>query len=209
MDNSLIKYSDNAKLIINHFEPRYEEIDFLLSPDLVMSKKARSLLEREKVNLSRVKEIIEMGYEPITPPSHWYFGFFSRPGVFSGYNPYASIVRNMNFDKFAGSHNDAGMVRIFSAPIPKSAKEKIDKASKIFDGMSHIRVFSPNVYDFVEQSGTINSSGRLAPTLGLYAPDSKDPVVIARLDAGDIPYFFEIARWDLSKELEAFRAKSS
>lgn len=122
----------------------------------------------------KVVSAFEAGFEPCSPPTHWYCGTLDRwqaGGSVTGW--------------FPSEHHlpDPTKVREFQKVLPLPVLKKWATARDVFG--DQIVVYSPDEADF--------------QIVGLHC----DPVMIGRLEYEGNILFFEIARWDTARDLQA------
>lgn len=142
--------------------------------------------------ISRIERLLAFGFEPTTPPD-WYCGHLSEPKeqrsetwprkeAPSGRTE--PTVSDSVWTLTAFSFSPFGMglgYRVFKGAIPAEAVRRYSIAKPLLDDA---RIYSPREEDFQFVS--------LEPA---------DPVLIGGVEVLGQPCYFEIARWDIDRDL--------
>jgi len=118
-----------------------------------------------------IKHLLAEGCEPTTPNAEWYCGHIEE-------DTSRSYYLRESWPNLTGSTD----MKVFKGPIPIEALERFSKTKQY---LSDVRVYSPHKEDF-----------RVVPE-----PIPHDPVIVGRVDFLKMPYYFEVARWDVGKDL--------
>ena len=140
-------------------------------------------INESKANIIRVKQLLAAGCEPTTPNIEWYSGYIKAPEL-----DWRGSIKNEAENKGwpsanAGSAAPGTRVAywLYRAPIPVAVLEQYALVEHLLDS---VRIYSPNIEDFQQ----------------VPMPVPHDPVMIGRVDL-TTPQYFEIARWDIDKDL--------
>lgn len=176
--------ADSQLGVMGVLAERRAKIEALLdSAQWDISREHRTDLEMQLRRLSRYESVVKAGYEPTTPPTAWFVGFMR------------AVPRSVSNRRewFPGRRTPDRWVNqperlVFTAPVPSDVMEKYRQAVPVF-GEENLRVYSPTINDFAADM----------------RPLPVDPVIIGRLDwnpqEGEKPTYYEIARWDVDKDL--------
>lgn len=131
--------------------------------------------------LERVKRVLALGAEPTTPPEAWYCGMLAQPEPIRRDRSGEPVYPDETWPRrYRSSYRDT--VSVFQGAMPLAALQRYAAAKDMIDD---VRVYSPREDDF-----------RQMP-----APELRDPVLIGRIDFLGEPHYFELARWDIDKDL--------
>lgn len=189
------------------------EVDALvIDREWVIKGVQREKLLDRRDQIARYQKVLQAGYEPTTLPA-WEVGIIERHRSFmrDQFGNKGAIIETWQpprepvptpptpktLDQLAYQMNQLyasgpsrGRVKLFTAPIPRSAWSAYRKARPVF-GVTELRVLSPNEADFAE----------------LPRPVAKDPVIIGRvLNIEGAWRHFEVARWNVTEDLAALYA---
>jgi len=152
------------------------------------------------------------GYEPTTPPSHWYCGMLplkakkndglrrlpeeTWPNRIAKDAEEAEAQQRERVAKMSAAeqrqwHEGGGwwwsqsryQVSVFMAPLPAEAYSAYQEATALF-GEANVRIYSPDRNHFQER--------RVQPI---------DPVIIGRVEMGADSHYFEVFRWDIKEDI--------
>lgn len=144
-------------------------------------KTDKKILAETEAALLRIKMVLAAGCEPTTPPQEWFHGFLEEPPKDQwGDYDVSSFDRSWPGKSVGG--NMVSRVDVFVGAIPPSALTKYAAVKGLVDS---VKVYSPRSEDF----RTFEN------------PMVADPVLIGVIRAAKKRYYFEIARWDVDKDL--------
>jgi len=175
---SFINSLGEVRLLLQHPQPLKSEKD---------------KLEIMEATLSRVVRGFQAGFSLTTPNKEWYCGVIEKRLIMYHYVYYwhrRGILEKITKVNPKNEDKEQAML-VYTGVIPAEAQKKIVIAREIFDE-ELIFVCSPQITDF--------RVPELCP----------DPVAIAMIQ--DVPnhgdLFFEVARWDVKKDLEVLLGKT-
>lgn len=141
--------------------------------------------------LDRIKRVLAAGAEPTTPPKQWFCGMVETPKKIRDWN---QVRAPKVWPRETWPHTAEGSlsinwrttddIRVFKGAIPLVALQKLAATKPDLDD---VRIYSPHVDDFQT----------------LRNPAPRDPVMIGLIDFLGEKQYFEIARWDIDKDLAA------
>lgn len=130
------------------------------------------------VVIDRIKRVLAAGGEPTSLQETWYAGQLTEPKRSEWRDPVETWP-------CANAHALWGAeVLVYKGAMPLSAVERLAEASPLLDD---VRIYSPRRDDFYAMP-------RRLP---------HDPVLVGMIDLLGEPQYFEIARWDVDKDLAA------
>lgn len=146
-----------------------------LQESVLKSRKKR--LRVLEAQLDKVVQAFQLGYEPTTPPMHWFHGIVEQGKTWA-----EGVMRHFPSD---GEHQPAHLeVRTYTGAMPLAVELAYVRAVPVFG--DDIVVYSPYLSDFK----------RAIPVV-------RDPVMIGRLKVGSERLFFEVIRWGTPEDLLA------
>lgn len=124
---------------------------------------------------NRIKQILAAGGEPTTPPIEWFCGRVITP----------MRLKNGRYpdETWPGKRHYQGEVRVYQGAMPVMALERYAAMKDLVDGT---RIYSPSDSDFEQIQKRI-----------VY----RDPVMIGSVAFLERNLYFELARWDIDKDL--------
>ena len=135
-------------------------------------------VRKAAADLQRIKRLLAVGAEPTTPPD-WYCGHLTEPPKTTdrwGEERYpAETWPSRNW-------SGRGTALVFNSAIPLDALQRYAAAKPLIDDA---RIYSPRDEDFYR----------------LPEPQPRDPVLIGMVRFLGEPQYFEIARWDIDRDL--------
>jgi hypothetical protein len=149
-------------------------------------------IRKAEVDLDRIKKVLAFGCEPTTPPE-WFCGHLTAPkkvkakdGRFDGREEYPSETwpQWSPETRYRSKTRDRD-THVYTGPMPAIALQRYAAVKSLIDD---VRVYSPRPEDFE----TIREDD-----------PSPDPVLIGMIAFLGEPQYFEIARWDIDKDLAA------
>lgn len=133
--------------------------------------------------LNRIKHLLAMGAEPTEVPAHWYCGHIEAPKKIKISRPFGNDEKWYPNETWPHQWVSNAAALVFNGPIPLNALRRYAAAKPYVDGA---RIYSPNINDFSQ----------------LRNPKRLDPVLIGSVYYLGQNLYFEIARWDIDKDLE-------
>jgi hypothetical protein len=144
-------------------------------------------LNEAQVAIVKIKQLLAAGCEPTTPNEAWYAGYLQAPET-----TWQGIPRNPETWPCAngtrGPEGERIAYWLYQAPIPVDVVEKYAMVEHLLDS---VRIYSPHMEDFKK----------------VMEPIPRDPVMIGRVNLLNSQRYFEIARWDIDKDLVAIFTK--
>jgi len=137
---------------------------------------------KAEASLDRIKRLLALGAEPTTPPQQWWCGHVEEPARTK--DSWGDLHYPAESWPCASSQRAA---MVFQSAIPIAALQRYAAAKPLLD---EYRIYSPSRDDFLE----------------LANPEPRDPVLIGLITHLGESLFFEIARWDIDKDLAAIFA---
>ena len=146
------------------------------STDRVARLPDRATLRKEERTLERIKTLLSLGAEPVTPPSDWWCGTLTSPK--KAWHDWPTETWPCLHDRYEMDNT----VRIYRGAFPIEAMQRYARMKPYVDD---VRVYSPERSDF-----------KKAPL-----PVLRDPVLIGMIRYLETAQYFELARWDIDKDL--------
>jgi len=133
--------------------------------------------------LANIKTLLELGFEPTNPPTKWYVGWLKEPKKVGWFDRRGYPQETWpGLSVFRSSWERSRSAAVFTAPIPVAALAALGRAMPYLDD---VRAYSPRDTDF-----TVHAE-----------PVPHDPVIIGAVEYLGERIYFEIARWDINKDL--------
>lgn len=136
------------------------------------SARDETAVRHAEVSLERMKMLLAFGAEPTTPPGAWYCGRIEEPKK--------DVWGNYPSETWPA--RDSRDALVFQGAIPLIALRRYAATKGLVDD---VRIYSPDWDDF-----------RV-----LQNPQPRDPVMIGLINYLGDRVYFELARWDIDKDL--------
>lgn len=160
----------------------------------VQSEHAKILEDSERALDLILNKILPAGFEPTSPPATWHNGLvFPYSDREINFTTVQFLVRraegwpSADREAVVRARNGYGIAsRVFHGAIPNEAMTRVKEARKHFERWE-LMAYSPAAEDFHEEIAAFRH---------------EDPVIIGRKLVGTAPHYFEIARWDIARDVQ-------